>query len=337
MSSRNHTVLYLAMGAGLLVLGGSAVLALCSAEMPIPASAAAHTDAPADDGDAPQPGAHGSGASTDGSNHRPPGRTRITEPPNSDPGFLGVVMASQTVDVAARLQGRIKHVRVRLGDRVARGDILATLDHAMLQSELASARASLQAARARAREAALALEEARARHGRWRASAAMNAGAVSVDEMADIEYQARSAAVRADAARASVAEQQARVAGLVQQIEDATVRAPFDARVAVRHVDAGATVMPGTPIARLVGASDLRVRFAVPEERGTEVAVGQQVEARLETMDLRLSGVIEKIAPEVDTASRMIFAEARVSLSQAQAEVALAGRTARVHTQPASH
>src|SRR5690242_17521981 len=42
--------------------------------------------------------------------------------------FLGVIVASESVDLTAPLEGRIESIRVQPGDRIRRGEIVATLD-----------------------------------------------------------------------------------------------------------------------------------------------------------------------------------------------------------------
>ncbi|WP_437724241.1 HlyD family efflux transporter periplasmic adaptor subunit [Sorangium sp. So ce861] len=54
----------------------------------------------------------------------PPDRS---EPPRpAHPGFVGVLLSRRSVDLAARSEGRLRAVHVRLGDRVASGALLAT-------------------------------------------------------------------------------------------------------------------------------------------------------------------------------------------------------------------
>ena len=58
------------------------------------------------------------------------------------PGYLGVVVARESVDVAAEVAGRVESVVVRPGDRVERGDLVARLDRRELAQGLAMAEAS---------------------------------------------------------------------------------------------------------------------------------------------------------------------------------------------------
>src|SRR5438105_3538460 len=70
------------------------------------------------------------------------------EPAEPAETFSGLVIARETVDLAARLDGVVRQVRVRLGDRVARDAVVATLDARPRRHDLSVGQAALEAARA---------------------------------------------------------------------------------------------------------------------------------------------------------------------------------------------
>lgn len=248
------------------------------------------------------------------------------------PGFLGVLVAREAVDASSRSDGRVAEVRVRLGDRVTKNQVLATLDVRVLRDEQAIVQATLRAARAEVERSTLELAEARERHARRRRALSAPVEAVSEEELANARYQEQFAGPRLEAAQARAAEQEARAALLEKDIEEAQVRAPFDGVVTARYVNPGATVARGAALVRLISADDLWVRFAVPEEESAVAAVraGLAVAITVEDVETELSGQVEKVAPEVDPASRMIVAEARVVLPAGTSRQALSGRVARV-------
>lgn len=246
------------------------------------------------------------------------------------PSFLGVVIPEDAVDVAARTDGWVETLHARLGDRIEAGAALTTLNDDQLRDEVAMAQAVLQAARAEEEKAALELEEARERLERWERATREQAQVLSQEELTRARYQEKLAAQQWKAAQARAAEQRARAVTLERKLRDTAVRAPFTGRVAVEYVAQGAVVTSGTPIVRLVATDHLRVRFAVPADRSAVVAPGVRVQARVLELDVTLSGAVEKVAPEVDPASRMIFAEARMEPPAHAQEMPLSGRVVRV-------
>lgn len=249
--------------------------------------------------------------------------------------YVGVVIPSEAADITARGEGRVEDMKVRLGDTVAPNQVLARLDERALRDLVAVAQATLQAVRADEDKARFELAEAQDRKRRWEETARASDLVVSTDEMARVSYAEKYANQRLKVAQAATAEKQAVVSDLERKRSEMVVRAPFGGRVAARYVDPGATVSAGSRIVRLVSSEGLWVRFAVPEEESGSVKLGMHIETHSENGGA-LYGVIEKIAPEVDAAARMIFVEARLSVSTEEVASSLAGRVVRVRTEVSS-
>src|SRR3954452_13108983 len=77
-------------------------------------------------------------------------------------GWLGVVVARESVDVTADSQGRLQSVYVSIGDPVKRGDRIATLDTRLATQDLEMTRSSLRASEADEHRAADESAEAQA-------------------------------------------------------------------------------------------------------------------------------------------------------------------------------
>ena len=250
---------------------------------------------------------------------------KLTE--EGDRSFVGVVLSAESADVAARLDGRIETMHVRLGDRVAAGARIASMDRRALQRELATLRAGRRALAAEADRSGIARTQAAAVLDHRRAAS----GSVSGEELANAEFGDQSAALNVEVAKARLAERDGQIAQLQQRIDDADVSAPFDGVVSARYVDRGVTVARGAPLIRLVGAGAPRVRFAVPENAvdglGPHVWLSVAVSGVADALDAE----VENVAPEVDAASRMTYVEAQFSRPVSEAQLAaMTGRIARV-------
>ncbi len=199
-----------------------------------------------------------------------------------DPGFIGVVVAGESVEVEPKVEGRIEEIFVKPGDEVEAGAGLVRLDVQASQHSLAIAKA--------------ALDEASRRLSRRVRLARTRPGAITAEEI--------------DGARREVLQERARVAQLTEARGEATVRAPFAGTIVERYLAVGALAGPQRPVVRLVGRGEPRVRFAIPEDRAGAVAVGTRVEVRLEDGARVLSARVSGVSPEIDAASRMVFAAA---------------------------
>ncbi len=202
--------------------------------------------------------------------------------PETPPGFLGVVLTGESVEVASKGEGRIEALFVKTGDQVRRGQPIAQLDVHTQKAELQVVLEQLR--------------EARQRFERRRGLL----GAISREELSET--------------RSAMLQSQARVQQLQQTVAEARVLAPFDGVVAARYLDVGALVAPGRPIARLLGRGDPKVRFAIPEDAMGQVAPGARVRVHVATANLDLDGVIDSVSPEVDASSRLALGVARLAV-----------------------
>lgn len=156
--------------------------------------------------------------------------------------FFGRIVARETLDLAFDIGGRIEDMPVDAGTRVDAGTVLAALRLAPLERAVARARIQRDAAERELRRAeALVASNATARS---RAEDAADAAALARVTLADAE----------------------------QALADATLSAPFDARVVERLVPPFSVVEPGQPVLRLHDLSELRVEVILPERLLADVA-----------------------------------------------------------------
>jgi RND family efflux transporter MFP subunit len=229
--------------------------------------------------------------------------------PAPRPGWLGVVVARESVDVKADSQGRLQTVQVSIGDHVRKGDPIAVLDTSLATQDLEMARSVLRGAQVDEQRAKDEMTEALVRNNRRQKYPEI----VSKDDLGQAALQAKTATAAYEVAHQRVAEQTARVKQLETSLSRNQIRAPFDGRVAERFVDQGAVVGPGTPVVRLISAGDLLVRAAVPPEEARRLTQGQPVTVTVRTLGLKIPGTIQRIAPEVDAASQMVLIEVHLS------------------------
>lgn len=241
--------------------------------------------------------------------HRAPAEATSNAETARGSRFLGVVLARVNADIAPRVEARLREVKVRLGDRLAQGAPIATLEAPSIGFALSIAEASLLAAEIDHGRASLELAEMEERFDRRRNL--LDKNLVSREEASEADYKNKLARSRANAAGALSEERRAEVNKLKRDLEDMVIRAPFDAIVAARYLDPGVNVSPATPIVRLIAADDLFVRFAVPEEQASRIAIGMEVTVQTGgDRGVMMNGAVDKIAPEVDVPSRMVFIEA---------------------------
>ncbi len=201
----------------------------------------------------------------------------VFEPLAETAPVFGRLVSRMRGSVAAQTVGAVTEMHVQVGDRVAKGDILAVLDIEKLTSERAAhaATADAVAARAVAAEARLErVEQEIARYEKLRRSAAFSRA-----HLQDKEQERASLRSELDAARAQLVQAKANLALAEMNLARGTVRAPYDGVVTALHTEIGSYRKEGEAVVALVNDRKLEIEADVPAARiaglkpGAEVAV----------------------------------------------------------------
>jgi RND family efflux transporter MFP subunit len=227
------------------------------------------------------------------------------------PGLIGVVTAAESVDIAPRFQGVVQSVRVRAGDVVTVGQVIAEMDPKSVQEELRAAEAALAAAGAARRLAEVDVEDARRRLALETKSVASGVSATS--QLDEAKLAVKRAEAAAQQASSTMAAESSHVQSARAHLSDTALRAPAAGTVAMRFKDPGATVAAGTPIVRIVGQSALRIRFASPPQLAAKFTAGLAIEASIDTIATPVAAVVRQVSPIIDPASGLIIVEAEVA------------------------
>ncbi len=225
---------------------------------------------------------------------------------------VGTVKAINTALVAARVAGAITSLTVKEGDRVRKGDLLATIEASETAAGAASARAGVE-------EAKRALDEARARKKladatfqRYRNLFAEQAVTRQEFENRQAEQEIASQGVaRAESRLVQAGEGSAAAATVAGY---ARVLAPLAGLVTSKSVDRGVTVFPGTPLITIEEDSGYRLEVQAPESLKSRIALGQMVEVVLEGSVGTQQGRIVEIVPVVDPASRTFMVKVELNI-----------------------
>lgn len=107
------------------------------------------------------------------------------------------------------------------------------------------------------------------------------------------------------AARAALAQAKANYFYAKQQLENASIRAPFQGAVAERFVNAGMMAAPGTPLLRLVSLQRLYFEAVVSETQIRDIRPGQLVKVRVDAYPNKpFTARVDRIYPAAGEAAR---------------------------------
>ncbi|HMJ12774.1 MAG TPA: efflux RND transporter periplasmic adaptor subunit [Polyangiaceae bacterium] len=269
--------------------------------------------------------------------------------------LTGALEAEQRSEVAAQTSGVVSAMRVDVGSRVKKGDVLAVLEssEAALRLSVAQATAEQQKARLGLKNgdvfevASVADVRSAEQHRNLKVKEAERArslaadGVISSAALDQATTAAEQAEAQLDAARngaeqawagLNAARAQARLSQ--KALGDTRVLAPFEGAVVERRISVGEFAQVGRVIAVVLDDNPLRLRMDVPEADVGHVSVGKDVSLRVAAFPGRdFRAAIARVGASVHSASRTLPIEADVTNADgllrpgffATARVALAG------------
>ena len=200
----------------------------------------------------------------------------------------GNVTAWQEAAVGAELSGfRVTSVLVNVGDRVRKGQTLATVNPETVAADVAQARASVA-------EAEAVLGEARANAARSRDLASK--GFLSPQAATQAATLEQTAAARLAAVRAKLQAEEVRLG-------QTRVVAPDDGTISARAATVGSLAQPGQEMFRLIRGNRLEWRAEVTASELARLAPGMHATVHLPT-GAEVLGTVRTIAPTVDPQTR---------------------------------
>ncbi len=200
----------------------------------------------------------------------------------------GSISAWQEAIIGSEASGlRLVDVKVNVGDRVAKGQVLATFSTEQVSAEVAQARASFSEAQANALDAAVNADKARTLQA---------SGALSDQQIAQYLTQDKTAKARLEVAKAALAVQQVR-------LKQTAVLAPDAGVISSRSATLGAVVGSGTELFKMIRAGRLEWRAEVTSTELAGIKSGALATVTAAS-GAQVVGKVRMIAPTVDSVTR---------------------------------
>ena len=218
---------------------------------------------------------------------------------------VGSFRARQATRLGVQVSGRVHKVLVDVGDVVKAGQELLKLDPEFFQIEVTQRRAELDVARASVQEAELNLNRMKSLFEK----PAGQTPSVSRKAYDDAQTQHQSASARLRGAEAALQYSQKR-------LDEAVVRAPFNAVVTKRMVDPGEPVnsAPITYVLEVQEVEVLDLEFSLPQDMLTRIRKGSPLTYEVEGVaNGRGRSTVSVIYPALDEATRSFRCRATVA------------------------
>jgi len=226
--------------------------------------------------------------------------------------FVGSVESRDRSVLVARTDGRVVEFLVQEGELVKAGQQMLRIGDNASNDRLREAQAALAEAQAQTAAAKARVDLAESTYRRYEQLASREA--VTPQEMDRVAAELKVARETFSTAEASERRLASSRDAAKMALSYNVVEAPFAGRVIRREVEAGSTVLPGTPLLVLDREGDWRVRADLPESLAGKIQVGDRFSVELPALGQVSEGTVAEILPTADPASRTF--QVKIALKQ---------------------
>ena len=238
----------------------------------------------------------------------------------------GYVTPRRRATVAAKVTGRVEQIYAEEGLQVKSGQVLALLDCSQPDAALASAKTDRDATAAALAD--LQVQLANADRELERAKSLRAAGVNSQQALDAAQTTADSLRSKIALTKEQTRAADARIVVAQQDVDNCTVRAPFDGKVVSKDAQRGEIVSPisagggftRTGIATVVDMKSLEVEVDVNESYIARVKPGQKVISTLDAYpDWQIPSTVRTVIPTADRQKATV--KVRVSFDHLDAKI----------------
>ncbi len=209
--------------------------------------------------------------------------------------YTGLAQADQQSKLSFRVSGTLRSLSVKLGERVRRGQVIATLDPSDYAIQAKQATASEKGAEANLQAAETQLINARSNYQRIEKLYENNSIPLSDFEQAKSSFE--SAQSSYDAALTQVTSAQSQTQSAQNQVSYTRLIAPFSGIITAVNVEVNELVGSGNPIAELSSISKPEVQVGIPENYISGIKKGQKVQIQFSALTgQQFSGTVQEVS-----------------------------------------
>jgi len=192
------------------------------------------------------------------------------------------VYGQDNINVNAEMPGVVKSILVTEGDKVTKGQVLATIDDAVIQENIQEIQTNLELAKT--------LYEKQ--KGLW-------------DQKIGTEVQYLNA-------KSNYESMQKRLAGVQQQAAMSQIKSPIDGTVNAVSIKVGQSVGPGLPTIQVVNTDQLKVRGYVTEAYISDIHQGDSLLVNFPDLNKDIVSVASYVSKSIDVVNRTFTVEVKL-------------------------
>jgi len=224
---------------------------------------------------------------------------------NNSPFFTasGKIKATNQTTLSTRTSGYVDAIYVKVGDKVAKGKLLLSINNADLQAKRAQINANIT-------QAKTAFNIAEKDYNRFKSLFADNSA--SQKELDDMTANFEMAKARLEAANQMKNEINA-------QFKYVNIKAPFSGVITNKFIEAGDLANPGMPLIAIEAPSHFEVKLSVPESDISQIKTGTMVDVLVKSINQTLKGEVTEVSTSaINTGGQYVV---KVTLEKTDAKI----------------
>lgn len=192
----------------------------------------------------------------------------------------GTIESSNSANLSTRMMGHVEKVKVEIGDKVSKGQVLLIINNSDLQAQSAQVNAGISEA-----EAAFAIAEKD--YNRYKNL--FQQESASQKELDDVTAHYNMAKARLESAKQMKKQINA-------QYAYSNIKAPFSGTITAKFIDEGALANPGMPLLAMESTNNFEVSARIPEEVISDIKDKMKVNITISSINTSLKGTIKEVS-----------------------------------------
>ncbi len=215
----------------------------------------------------------------------------------------GTVISNGQKMIGSRFMGYIKHVYVKLGQKVKREQDLYEMESA--EFDILKSQADLMVEQSQTvldfwkRRIHILNEKRKRLKNRTKTNGMFG-------DLDDLEAQAENAQTMLESAQVMVKQANIKAKQMASVYNYLKMKAPSDGVIVMKNIKVGDMVMPGMLTIMMVDTEDLAVDLSIPASSLKIAHVGQKVDVIIDALNFRTTGIVDAIIPDANPMTHKI-------------------------------
>lgn len=219
---------------------------------------------------------------------------------NSNASLSGLIQSEDKAIVSARMMGYITDLKAKIGDRVAKGQIIIRIKNDELIAQKAQVNAGIREARA-------SLSNVEVNYNRLKAL--WDQESITKKEWDDVSTQYQVVQAKVEAAEQKLNE-------INEVISHNTVKAPIAGLITEKMIHKGDLVNPGIPLMTIESEKGYEVATYVSDHQISALQLGMSVDCQIKAINQTFKAKITEISPSAVNTAGQFTVKAALQLSE---------------------